>query len=175
MENEKSKGRKIPAGARKGFRIVSLIMVVAAIAVCIPLVAPRLMGYQLYNVLSGSMEPQIHVGSIVCAAPTDPNQIDAGDVIVFYGGHDRSTVVTHRVVENDRTMRQFVTKGDANAVEDPQPVSYLDLIGKVRLVIPLLGKLSAAAPGGSVRFYLILFLAAAFLFGYLGRKDSAQS
>ena len=34
-----------------------IILLIAIIAICVPLIVPKTMGYQLYTVVSGSMEP----------------------------------------------------------------------------------------------------------------------
>jgi signal peptidase len=48
-------------------------------------------------------------------------------VIAFYKGR---AVVTHRVVENRKVSGEFITKGDANAEKDMEPVPYSALIGR---------------------------------------------
>ena len=37
------------------FRAVGVILLIAIIALCVPLIVPKAMGYQLYTVVSGSM------------------------------------------------------------------------------------------------------------------------
>ena len=63
-------------------------------------------------------------------------------MIAFYGARDSAAVITHRVVENNTLMGQFVTKGDANEKADVNPVSYEEFIGKLALSIPYLGRLA---------------------------------
>lgn len=48
---------------RKICRLLSVLILVAIVAICIPMTVPRLMGYEVYVVVSGSMEPAIPVGS----------------------------------------------------------------------------------------------------------------
>ena len=38
--------------------------------------------------------------------------------------------MTHRVVENRQLSGEFITKGDANNTEDPNPVAYQDVAGR---------------------------------------------
>ena len=45
---------------------------------------PRLMGLKTYKVLSGSMEPEYHVGSVVYVEKSLIDDIEVGDVITFY-------------------------------------------------------------------------------------------
>lgn len=93
-------------------------------------VQPSILGYKFFVVLTGSMSPALEVGDLVIVEDTEPEAIAVGDVITYSVGND--TVVTHRVKEViDDNQIQFVTQGDANNVEDMNPVSHEDLIGKV--------------------------------------------
>ena len=55
------------------------------IAICVPLIVPKTMGYQLYTVVSGSMEPAVPTGSLVYIKYVEPGDIETGDIIAFYG------------------------------------------------------------------------------------------
>lgn len=89
-------------------------------------------------VATGSMEPAICVGDIALVLDTDPGALEAGDVIQYRC--DGYTVV-HRVVEvsGDGT---FLTQGDSNNAPDANPVSGGQVIGRVVLVVPKIGKLT---------------------------------
>ena len=102
---------------------------------------PSIAGYQMYVVLSGSMSPAFDTGSLAFVREADPASIAPGDIITFrgYGG---GTPTTHRVVEllNDDGLK-FITRGDANSVNDPLPVPAENLIGKVHGSVPYFGYL----------------------------------
>lgn len=115
------------------------LLLILLIVFCIPLTVPKLFGYELYTVISGSMEPEIPVGSLVCIQAADPADAQAGDVIAFYGAKDSAAIVTHRVVENHVVMGEIITKGDANQTNDMNPVDYSNFIGIVEMTIPKLG------------------------------------
>lgn len=127
------------------------VILVLLILACLPLTLPRLAGYSLYTVISGSMEPEIPVGSLVFVAQADPALIEEGDVIAFYGAVDSAAVITHRVVGNSPAMGEFITKGDANEERDVNPVSYDEFIGKVEHVIPGAGGLAETLTGPAGR------------------------
>lgn len=120
--------------------LIGILLLTAVILVCIPLTVPRLFGYEVYSVISGSMEPAIPVGSLVYVKQTEPSQVQEGDVIAFYSAADNGAIITHRVVKNQVVSGQFITKGDANDAEDALPVSYDLLIGKIALSIPVAGQ-----------------------------------
>lgn len=90
------------------------------------------------------MEPAIPTGSLIYIQKTQPEDMKEKDVIAFYGGRDSTAIITHRVVENRVLMGEFITKGDANAAEDKNPVSYKDFIGEVRLSVPVVGGVAQA-------------------------------
>ena len=118
------------------------VLLIILVALCLPLTLPRVLGYDIYTVISGSMEPAIPTGSLVYIEGARPEEIKEGEVIAFYGANDSAAVITHRVVENNTLMGQFTTKGDANEKADVNPVSYDDFIGKLALAIPYLGNLA---------------------------------
>ena len=133
----KKQSRKSPVAA-----ICSLLgtfVLILVILLCLPFTIPRLMGGQIYTVISGSMEPAIPVGSLVYVEGIEPEDVMVEDVIAFYGGRDANAIITHRVIENRVIMGEFITKGDANQTNDMNPVDYDHLIGKVEFSIPKAG------------------------------------
>ena len=109
------------------------------------LAGARLFGLQVYTVLSGSMEPQYHVGSIIYVKEVEPSELKVGDAISFL--LSENTVATHRIIEilpdeNDPNVIRFRTKGDNNDIEDTNPVHCNNVLGKVVGTIPLLGYVS---------------------------------
>lgn len=139
-------GRGLPAAAIRiagnaVFAVLLLFMTAAVLFLVQSKVsgeAPSLFGYRVYTVLSGSMSPAFDTGSVVFVRPADPQGIAAGDVITFTGGGDQLT--THRVVEiDDAEGIEFTTRGDANNVNDPNPVPAERLVGRVHGSAPYLG------------------------------------
>ena len=102
---------------KKIWDIVSTVLVAAIVLVALLLAGTRLAGMHAYTVLSGSMEPTYHTGSLIYVKKVDPLTIKEGQPITFL--LDEDTVATHRVVgivpdEEDPTVIRFRTKGDAN-------------------------------------------------------------
>lgn len=123
---------------KKIVNAVSKIVVVVVLIIAILLVGTRLIGYRSFVVLSGSMEPTYHVGSVIYVQNTPAEEIEVGDPITFVLD-ENLTVATHRVVAIDKARHEFTTKGDANDFEDGKPVHFNNLIGKPILTIPKLG------------------------------------
>ncbi len=149
--------------------MLGALLILAVIAVCLPLTVPRLMGYQVYAIISGSMEPAIPTGSLVYAKQAEPETVQPDDVVVFNGGFGSQSVITHRVVTNDAERREFITKGDANEGEDVNPVPYGQLLGRVEKSVPVLGYFLPAISNMGGKLSLLGVLAAAVLLQVLGR------
>ena len=141
----KKKEKKSPVPALcSALGTVLLILLVLA---CVPLTVPRVFGYEIYTVISGSMEPAIPTGSLVYIQEMEPEDVEADDVIAFYGAKDSASIITHRVVENRVLMGEFITKGDANQTEDMNPASYENFIGKVVKSYPEIGEIAQILTG----------------------------
>lgn len=117
-------------------------MVLAVAALAFLLAGVRIVGFTPYAVLSGSMEPAFHVGSLIYVKSVDPEDIKVGDAITFrLSGED--TAATHRVIEIDRENQCFYTKGDANETPDASPVPYSSVLGRAVFTVPKLGLFSS--------------------------------
>jgi len=126
---------------KKIWNVVSTILVTLLVGCSIFLMGARLLGYQIYNVISGSMEPTYSVGDLLYVKEVDVDGIQAGDVITFVLNEDL-VVATHRVVEVDAENKHFYTKGDANETIDANPVHFNNVIGIPQFSVPLLGYVS---------------------------------
>lgn len=138
-------------------------LLILLILVCLPLTLPGILNYQPYAVVSGSMEPEIPVGSLVYIKTMEPQDVQDDDIIAFYGGRDANVMVTHRVVENRVVMGEFITKGDANQTEDMNPVDYDDFVGRVELIIPKMGMTAQLLTSTSGKIVAACVIVAALL------------
>lgn len=121
-----------------GFLLGIILIVLALLAAM--LIIPRVMGYEEMAVLTGSMEPEYPVGSLIYVKEKDPETLQVGDVITYRLSED--TVVTHRIVEIDTQAQTVTTKGDANESNDGQPVAFDSIVGKAEYKVPYLGFIS---------------------------------
>ena len=81
-ENETKVDMKGIRASGRLLSVMGVILILIVIAACLTLVIPKAAGYEAYVVVSGSMEPNIPVGSLVYSEKTDPALLRAGDVIV---------------------------------------------------------------------------------------------
>ena len=132
----------------KALSAVATVLLLAVMAVALPFSVPKLFGYQIYNVLTQSMEPAMPVGSAIYVKRCDPQALRQGEIITYRLSEATGLVETHRVVEKDTQAKQLITKGDANALPDVDPVSYERVVGKVVICIPVLGTVSEMLHSG---------------------------
>ena len=157
----------------KVLNTISTILVVIIVALAVLLVGVRLIGFDTYVVLSGSMEPVHKTGSMIYVRDTDPQELEVGDVITFQSPGS-STMVTHRIIgiEGEGYDKQFTTKGDANAEADAKPVPVSNVTGKVAFSIPFMGYIANYiqnppglyfAAGAGVMLIILMFLTDALI------------
>lgn len=162
---------------KKIWNVVSTVLVVLMVVCAIFLMGSRILGYQVYTVISGSMEPSYSVGDLLYVKDVDPDSVKVGDPITFVMNEDL-VVATHRVVRIDAENQRFYTKGDANETEDAAPVHYNNLIGVPKFAIPKLGYVSdfvQHAPGMYITIGIgILLIVAVFLPDFIGKKKSEE-
>ncbi|MGC4018049.1 MAG: signal peptidase I [Muricomes sp.] len=144
MKRKRSKTRRNTHVVATICSAAGSFFLILVVLLCIPLTVPRLLGYEVYTVVSGSMEPAIPTGSLVFVHNQSPEKIEKDDVIAFYSETSNGAIITHRVVQNNTVSGEFITKGDANAAEDMNPIGYDYLIGKVVWSMPVFGRILAA-------------------------------
>ena len=168
---------QMPKKVKKIWDTVTTVLVVLVVIFAIFLMGSRLVGLQVFHVISPSMEPTYSVGDLLYVKTVDPDSVKVGDPITFVLNEDL-IVATHRVVAIDGENRQFTTKGDANETEDSAPVHFNNLVGVPVFSIPLLGYVSAyiqSPPGMYVAIGLgVVLLAAVFLPDLLTKKSKNE-
>ena len=156
-------------------KVFTTIMLALIALLAVLLFGCRAVGITPYSVLSGSMEPTYHVGSMIYVVRQKPQDIKVGDAITFKV--HKKVPATHRVVEINYEKKQFLTKGDANDAFDA-PVSFTKLIGKPIFTIPQLGYFagwlsSARGRIGTVAF-TVIFLILLYIPDVLDEEDEEE-
>jgi signal peptidase len=122
--------------AMENFGLTVIILLMAAAV--FTFLAPRF-GWSVDTVFSGSMEPELKVGSVVVTRPVAAEEIKAGDIITFYPPAS-GQLTSHRVIAvADGLPVHFLTKGDANEDADPFVVPAENVTGKVCIHLPYFG------------------------------------
>ena len=150
-----------------GYWLVATVIMAVAVLMMITLF-PITGNYKIKIVLSGSMEPAIHTGSVIVIRPEAPYKI--GDVITFGKDTKKDVPTTHRIAEMRVEEGKYIyrTKGDANKTEDMSEVPENMVIGKVLFSVPVFGFVLdfAKKPMGFV--LLIILPAIAIIFDEAG-------
>ena len=98
------------------------------------------LGYRAYNILSGSMEPELSIGDLVIVKAIPAEELQNGDIVTYYPTDNEGTTVTHRVVSTMLKDGQVVVETKGDAVDQSDPLIYGEsVIGVVVFHIPLLG------------------------------------
>lgn len=166
------------AALKKIWNIFSTVVVVITVLCAVFLMGSRILGFQCYTVISGSMEPEYKVGDLLYVKEVDPNSIKVGDPITFILNEDL-VVATHRVINIDANNQRFYTKGDANEIADSEPVHFNNVIGVPQFKIAKLGYVAdfVQHPPG---MYITIGIGAAlillvFLPDMLGKKKEREN
>lgn len=154
--------KEVPTLLKKIWNVASTVVVCAVVILAVLLAGARLVGLQVYTVLSGSMEPNYHVGSIIYVKKVEPSDLQVGDAISFM--LNENTVATHRIVEivpddEDPTVLRFRTKGDNNSIEDSSLVHCKNVLGRVVGTIPYLGYVSDFVQNPPGTYFLVAAVA----------------
>ena len=163
---------------KKIWDIASTAIVVLIVLCAVFLMGSRLIGFQCYNIISPSMEPEYMVGDLIYVKKVDPATIKEGDVITFIV-NENLVVGTHRVVRVDAENQRFYTKGDANDVEDGEPVHFNNVIGVPQFSIPKLGYVSDFVqnpPGMYITIGVgVLLILIVFIPDMVGKKKKSEA
>jgi len=98
---------------------------------------PGILGFHLFVVESGSMEPTFNIGSVLlCRRPRDPAALKINEIVTFrnLSGH----IVTHRIIEviaGEHGKTSYRTKGD-----NPRNSADQELLTPDRVLAVFIGK-----------------------------------
>lgn len=153
---------------------VSTFFTTIVVSIAAILVVCQAMDIQLFSVESNSMAPLYPVDSLVFVKETPPENIQENDVISFVFNED-GMIVTHRVVAINEEKQTFKTKGDNNDVEDPFPVLFGNVIGKVMFGIPKAGAVVRVFAAEENRKYIIAAILVLLVINcFTGRKKKPK-
>lgn len=141
MNEEKTKEKENVA-VKLGSALSTLVVVIAVL-ICLNVIVQvttngyvQIGGYSLFRVVTGSMEPELPVGSLLVCTETPIEQIQINDIVCFRSLNPKmqGSVITHRVISVGRISDGSIvleTKGDANLTADSEFVTQSNLIGRV--------------------------------------------
>ena len=159
---------------RKTWNVISSILVALVVLLALLLVGARIFGLQVFTVLSGSMEPTYHTGSLIYVKEVEPSEVEVGDPITFVVNEDL-LVATHRVVEIDvQTSRQQTIvdeNGEAMVDAEGNPIYEEVPLDEPAYYFTTKGDANDAVDGAQV-YYKNLLGVPVFTIPYLGYLSS---
>lgn len=133
MDTRERPGKKQPSqqSVPALFVPANLMMLAVLALVAVSLSSSPL---RVFYVASGSMEPAMPTGSLIVVKTNPARLPEPGDIITF---EQENIFITHRItgIGHDDTI-YFITKGDANASQDREPVRMDQVTGKVVVISP---------------------------------------
>ena len=150
--------------------IVTIFLVIVLILVLFQKVTKNKLtigNIYIFQVASESMIPDYKLGDMIVVKKVDTSTLKVGDDVTYLGKSSNlnGLTITHRIIEKfDKDGKTyFVTKGIANAVEDPT-ISEDDIYGKViyhTILFSFVGRLMT-----NVVIYYLLFISVGVAFSY---------
>lgn len=119
---------------------------------------PSINGIKTFCIISGSMEPQIQINDIVIVKEVPETEINIGDIISF---NVNGEIITHRIIEIEKgqyNKNLYITKGDANNVEDEEKITYEQIEGKYINKISKVGKIVFALKNKTTLVIVLVIL-----------------
>ena len=147
--------------------VVGVFLILLVFVIFLPITAPQLAGYEVFNVVSGSMQPYMPADSAIYVKPLEPEEVKIDDLAAFNGD---DSVVVHRVVDIRPDTSEFVIKNDTSDANESDTISYDALIGRVEMHLPLLGKALAMYTSGVGKVYLVLTFACGVMLNVLADR-----
>ncbi len=139
----------------KTFNIIRIIITILLIIMLAIVILQRttknnltIGNFYIFQVVSGSMEPEYKIGDLIVVKKQDVSTYKVGDDVTYKSdpnGYNKGIVITHRIIKIDENNGKytFTTQGIANDVEDPK-ISGDMIYGKVlyhSIILSFLGRL----------------------------------
>jgi signal peptidase len=119
----------------------SLVMAWTIALLGVGLLSLSMVGFQYISARGDSMEPALYSGSLLVTRQTSPEDVRAGDIVVFPEVSEGNRNIVHRVValQDDGQRIVAITKGDNNPVPDPEALMLDGPVSRLVLTIPYVG------------------------------------
>lgn len=132
--------RALCSATKLGVYALSSVVILALLAVTLP----ALFGLHAVTVYGGSMGKALPAGSVAVTRPVDAGALRAGDIIAI-GKQTGAVPTLHRIVSIERTGSQsvLITRGDANATNDPGAIAVDGQGDRVVYHVPFIGYILA--------------------------------
>ena len=171
------------------FKILYQILIILCVLLIIIVVMQKvsdsnrtILGYRIFRVITGSMEPEYDIGTVVICKETPMNDIEIGQDIVYLGkyGEYNGKIIMHEVIGIDKDENgnnvNFHAKGlHSQSIEDPQ-IKPDQIFGTVKFKSRILTILYDLATSIYSSFIIvtILVLNVFISFKFTGKRKTQQ-
>jgi signal peptidase I len=136
----------------------NLILVIGLVVAWIFLAPTKVGGQASYVIIHGkSMEPKFHAGDLVLLRKAPSYQV--GDIVTYWD-ESMAAYTIHRILEIKQD--RFILQGDNNSWIDPVQPGYQEIIGKLWIHLPKVGR-TMEWLRSPINFALIVALAGGIL------------
>lgn len=124
---------------------------------------PNIFGIKTFNIISGSMQPNIDIDDVILVKECEEINLNINDIIAYKKDNE---VISHRIIaiENINNKRIYTTKGDNNEVADTEKVEFKQIEGKYICKIPKVGKILNFLKNKIVFGIIFTFLVMAYIY-----------
>lgn len=158
-------------------KIVFVILILVICSIIIGMTQgkhPKFFGYQIFRVLTSSMQPAISESTCIITKEVPQEELEVGDIITFisedpdiYGYYNTHRI--HEIIEENGEIK-YVTKGDANPFPDENMVSFDQVTGEMVRELPggrLIGQLFNWLSDSKIYFLVVMLPMALILLSYI--------
>lgn len=121
----------------------------------------------IFQVVTGSMEPEYKIGDIIVVQKKEVDSLNIGDDVTYLASAQdiSGLIITHRIIDKrlENNTYYFTTQGIANTYQDPE-ITYDNIFGKVvyhTIIFSFVGRLMT-----NIVMYYILFISVGVGFSY---------
>ena len=132
----------------------------------------HIFGIYMFNIVSGSMEPNLEINDVVVVQKCKPEELQKGDIITF---EQEGRTISHRIlnITKEKGITKFETKGDNNEIPDPDLVEQQQIYGKVLFPIKKIGKFISYIQ--NVRGFINIAIFAVIVYILVSLKDKQKN
>ena len=140
LTSEAADRRTLKRTVLYGLGMVSMLIISMASSLSLWIFLPwAFLDWSPTLVTTGSMQPLLTPGDIVMVRPIEAADLAPNTVVLFDRAGDEDDRVLHRIVEQNADGT-FVTRGDANTVDDSDFLHAEDVEGAAVLSVPWIGR-----------------------------------
>lgn len=151
------------------FWLATTLVVIAIALVALPMIG----GLEYLTIISGSMEPEIPVGSLIFIEEVRPQDIEIGDVVTFSTSGE--ITVTHKVIGYELSQDALITHGVGNADGVNEITPFKSVVGRVVFSVPVIGRVFLFISTSRGKVIAVTFVVALYILSVIFETIGSDS